>query len=593
MLNRKFAKSVSARFRNLEGLPLAARGLLAGFGLISLAFAFYSLLFWGRIYPGVAVSGISVSGVKPEEAKTLLSEKIIPPRVIFLKAEGQSFEIPLEDIEFSYDFAGSVERAYNLDRTGNTLFDILARIKAPTRKVNFGLRIKISEEKLSEHLSVVAGQISVEPVFPSAELSSGQIIISPGKSGSEVNLPALRVLIGKGLAFSQNEPLKIPTKNLDPSLKEEEVALYKARVEKFLRKTFSLKFEEGLYTYKTEEIIKFIEPKGEYRNEAIGKLASSLADEINRKPENPILVFSGSKVKEFSPAKEGVEVNVSLLKEMIVGNLRTLEETEKETVSVDIPANITSPAIKTADINNLGINELIGRGKSRFSGSIASRVHNITLASSLFNGVLIKPGETFSFNDTLGDVSIYTGYKQAYIIKDGKTILGDGGGVCQVSTTFFRATLDAGLPIVERRAHSYRVVYYEQDSPPGLDATVYAPTTDFKFRNDTPGHLLIQTSVDPKSASLVFEIYGTNDRRISTVTKSLVTNVTPPPEDLYQADPSLPAGTLKQIDYKAWGAKVSFNYFVERGGEMIYEKTFISNYRPWQAVFLRGTGPVN
>ena len=204
---------------------------------------------------------------------------------------------------------------------------------------------------------------------------------------------------------------------------------------------------------------------------------------------------------------------------------------------------------------------------------------------------MVKPGETFSFNQTLGDVSSETGYKQAYVIKNGRTELGDGGGVCQVSTTLFRAALDAGLPITERRAHSYRVSYYEQGSPPGIDATVYEPSPDLKFTNDTPGHILIQSFADSKALTLAFEIYGTSDGRVSTISKPVVSGVTPPPEDLYIDDPTLPAGTVKQIDWKAWGAKVVFDYTVEKNGVTTIDETYVSSYKPWQAIFLRGTGP--
>ncbi len=169
--------------------------------------------------------------------------------------------------------------------------------------------------------------------------------------------------------------------------------------------------------------------------------------------------------------------------------------------------------------------------------------------------------------------------------------MGDGGGVCQVSTTLFRSILNAGLPIIERQAHAYRVGYYEQDSSPGIDATVYAPSPDLKFKNDTPAYILIEARADPKNYSLVFELYGTSDGRVATISKPIVTNVSAPPEDLYQDDPTLPAGTIKQIDFKAWGAKVTFNYAVKRDSTEIYSKTFISNYRPWRAVYLRGTGP--
>ena len=239
----------------------------------------------------------------------------------------------------------------------------------------------------------------------------------------------------------------------------------------------------------------------------------------------------------------------------------------------------------------MGIKELIGRGTSTYFHSISGRVYNVSLAASRINGTLVKPGDTFSFNDTLGDVSSFTGYQQAYIISDGKTILGDGGGVCQVSTTLFRAALNAGLPILERQAHAYRVGYYEQNSPPGLDATVYGPSPDFKFKNDTPAYILIQAKANSKNYSLVFELYGASDGRVATISKPVVSGVTAPPEDRYQDDPSLPTGQTKQIDFKAWGAKVTFNYSVTRDGEQIYKRTFISNYRPWQAVYLRGTGP--
>ncbi len=169
--------------------------------------------------------------------------------------------------------------------------------------------------------------------------------------------------------------------------------------------------------------------------------------------------------------------------------------------------------------------------------------------------------------------------------------MGDGGGVCQVSTTLFRAALKAGLPILQRQAHAYRVSYYEQDSPPGFDATVYDPTADLKIKNDTPAHILIQPTFDSKKMILTFDIYGTSDGRIATTSKPKITDQVAPPEDLYQNDPTLPAGTIKQIDWKAWGSKATFNYSVERNNEIIYKKTFVSNYRPWQAVYLRGTGP--
>ncbi|MEI6691044.1 MAG: vancomycin resistance protein, partial [bacterium] len=111
---------------------------------------------------------------------------------------------------------------------------------------------------------------------------------------------------------------------------------------------------------------------------------------------------------------------------------------------------------------------------------------------------------------------------------------------------------------------------------------------DFRFRNDTPGHILVQAINDPKTLHLIIEIYGTDDGRVSEVSKVKVWGSTPPPPDLYQDDPTLLIGKVKQVDWSAWGAKTTFDYKVIRDEETIYEKTFNSTYRPWQNVYLRG-----
>ena len=158
-----------------------------------------------------------------------------------------------------------------------------------------------------------------------------------------------------------------------------------------------------------------------------------------------------------------------------------------------------------------------------------------------------------------------------------------------MSTTLFRAALASGLEITERHAHAYRVSYYEQGSPAGIDATVFSPTADFKFKNNTDNWVLIQSTIDTAAKKMQFDLYGTKDNRQINQTTPKIYDQVAPPADLYQDDPTLPAGQIKQIDWKAWGAKVIFDYLVEKDGQVLQKKTFYSNYRPWQAVFLRGT----
>jgi vancomycin resistance protein YoaR len=592
MFNKEFKKKTRIQLNNLRK-STAFKICLKVFCFIFVLIIVYFLLFLGRISPGVMIAGIPLGGKTPEEATEIFSATIVPPEEITLINNDQIYNIGLETIDFSYDFQKSAQAAYMLDKTGNIAYDIWQKILLPFKTTNLGLRLSLNKDLLLESLSIIEEQAAIEPIHPSAKLINKLIVIEKGVEGEALNIESLRSEIGLTLAFAKNSPISLPLESVDPTLTDEEANSFKIRAENLTNKSLSLAFEYQTYTYKNDDVFVLLDPKGEYNEKEILSLATDLASKIDREPQNSTFIFDGGRVNEFSPAKDGVQLKTDSLINMIQGNLRTLETTDNKIASFEIPYETTAPDIKTGDVNNLGINELVGRGSSRFRGSISSRIYNLSLAASRFNGVLIAPGETVSFNSTLGDVSFDTGYKEAYIIKDGKTVLGDGGGVCQVSTTLFRVVLDAGLPVVERRAHAYRVGYYEQDSAVGFDATVYSPTTDFKFRNDTPGHLLIQTYTNTATASLVFEIYGTSDGRIATTTKPIVTDVAPPPEDLYVDEPTLPEGTIKQIDWKAWGAKSRFTYKVQRDGETIYEKTFYSNYRPWQAIFLRGTGPVN
>ncbi len=327
-----------------------------------------------------------------------------------------------------------------------------------------------------------------------------------------------------------------------------------------------------------------------YSQDSLSRILLPLTQKINKQPVNALFTFSNGRVTAFRMSENGQAVDLNALDTQLLSKSLTAMSGQKGSVIiVPLPIATIQPDVTTDKANNMGIKELIGEGHSTYYDSITSRVHNIVLATSRINGVLVAPGETFSFDKTLGDISVYSGYQQAYVIQNGHTVLGDGGGVCQVSTTFFRALLNAGLPIVDRTAHAYRVGYYEQDSPPGFDATIYVPTVDLKFKNDTGHYILIQGVTDPANYSMAFYLYGTSDGRQVTISKPVITNQTPPPPPLYQDDPNLPKGVIQQTDFAAWGANVYFTRQVYKDGKLYLNDKFVSNYQPWQAVYLRGT----
>ena len=332
----------------------------------------------------------------------------------------------------------------------------------------------------------------------------------------------------------------------------------------------------------------YFESEIEYDNNELKDFLSTSEEKYNLPAKNALFKFEKGKVIEFRKESDGLKI---LTEKFLPDFDKVINELKTDLANKKVVLNseVIKPEIKLSDINEYGIEEFIAEGKSDFSHSIPQRIHNIILAASKFNGVLIPKGKEFSFNDTIGDISSLTGYQPAYIIKEGKTVLGDGGGVCQVSTTLFRAALNAGLPIIERNAHAYRVGYYENDSQPGFDATVYSPTVDLKIKNDTPGYILIETDIDKENNLLTFKFYGKKDDRRIEVSKATVYDVVPALPPKYQDDPTLKKGVTKQVDFAAGGAKAFFSYKVFKGDKLAIDTTFYSNFRPWAAVYLVGT----
>lgn len=327
-----------------------------------------------------------------------------------------------------------------------------------------------------------------------------------------------------------------------------------------------------------------------YQKDTVVSQLKLLNDSYRVEAQNARFEFNNSKVSAFQLDKKGFELDVQQALAEFEQQILSQKKNFKNERYVTASKIILYPDIKMTEINTYGIRELVGTGHSRFVGSHVERIHNIRTGSEKLNGIIIKPGETFSFVEALGDISRATGYKQAYIIKEGKTVLGDGGGICQVSSTLFRAALNVGLPIIERNAHAYRVAYYEQNSDPGFDATIYSPTVDLKIKNDYSTALLIQARFDEENLSLSFELYGARDNRNIEISKATVWNIAPPPEPEYIDDPTLRSGLVNQVDFAAWGASTKFHYKVVKDEKITFEQDFVSHFRPWKAIFMVGRG---
>jgi len=339
-----------------------------------------------------------------------------------------------------------------------------------------------------------------------------------------------------------------------------------------------------------QTLISWIDFNNDFQKDKINSYSQNIVKSLQQEPVDAIFKFENNQVLEFKPARNGIIVNPDKLSEEIIASFRDIEKSTEKVEKLSLSYESVEPKIKNSDVNNLGIKELLGSGTSTFKHSSTTRNINIAKGSSIVNRILVAPGDTFSFVKSLGEVTLEAGYKQAYIIRQGKTELDVGGGICQVSTTLFRAMLNSGLDIIERKNHAYRVSYYEEDSKPGFDATVFIPSPDLKFLNDTNHYVLIQSIIDMESRRLTYEIYGTSDGRKVSITNYRQWDSTPAPPDVWIDDPTLPVGKTIQDEHAIRGLKTAFDWTVtSKDGNILHQKTFQSNFVPWAAVYRRGT----
>ncbi len=319
---------------------------------------------------------------------------------------------------------------------------------------------------------------------------------------------------------------------------------------------------------------------------------SELAQKIITEPQNAKFEELNGRVTTLIPDVPGTTVDLHSLANAL--NIVLFGENPAKQPTVDVPLKEQFANIRLADANPYGITDILGIGESNFKGSPVNRIHNINVGKNAINGLIVQPGETFSLIGALGVIDASSGYRTELVIKGDKTTPEFGGGLCQVGTTLFRATLNAGVQITERRNHSYRVSYYERAGDgsymgPGKDATIYDPWPDFKFTNDTSAAIVIQTKA--VGNTLTFTLWGKPDGRKAEQTDAKILSTTPPPPPKLIPTTDLAPGVKKCTEKPHAGAQVVFTYTVTHPDGRVETQDFFSNYRPWGEVCLIGIDP--
>lgn len=572
------------------------------FAFIILSSLVFQNYYSNKVYPGIKIGNLDLGGKTKMQVSELLNQfaqKFQEEGIVYIATNDLNKTrrvkisptiISPQDPDLSreilnFEIKENTEAIYSIGRQGNFLKRYQEIIKNFISKKQVSLIYRLYEDELTKVLKDNFKDFENSAVDAKLEAENEIFKITEGE---------------KGFAFDYQKGIKELNKNIGNFIYQpvylsaivDYPKITKTQGELVVEQAYQLaKLIPLELTYKKKlwsqpDIKPFLNLKLDKNSRVIigldqGKYfayLNNLAKEIDVEAKNAEIVMKDGKVNSFRPSILGLKLNLEKSFQKIEGELIA-----RENKKIELIVEEENPKILISDINDLGIKELIGAGESNFAGSPKNRRTNIKVGAEKLNGILIKPGETFSLNAALGNIGSEEGFLQELVIKGNRTVPEYGGGLCQIGTTAFRAALYSGLPITERRPHSYRVSYYE---PAGMDATIYGPHPDLVFINDTPAHILFLTRID--SDNLFFEFWGTNDGRIIEISKPKITNIKSPGPTRYIETEDLKPGEKKRIEGAHAGADAEFTRTITYPYKDKFEEVWSSHYKPWQEVYLIG-----
>ncbi|HEY2596100.1 MAG TPA: VanW family protein, partial [Chloroflexota bacterium] len=324
-------------------------------------------------------------------------------------------------------------------------------------------------------------------------------------------------------------------------------------------------------------------------DKALQDWAAGIAKQVDEPVQDARFAFNGGDLQVIRPSAQGRSVDQSALVQAVHDALQSGSST-----SIQLPVSTVDPTVTEADAQSLGITELIDRGSTSFAGSVPEKVHNIQLAAQRLNGVVVPPGATFSFNDSVGPTTIDAGFQWGFGIESGNdgplTVPSVAGGICQVATTLFQPVFWAGYQLEERYWHLYWIPAYTSRNVVGLDVTVDSDSgLDFKWTNPTSNAILIQADAD--NSNVYFGLYGKKPPWTVKVDDAKITNRTPAdPQPIAQAEPTMPWGQTLLVETARDGFDAEVvRHVIPNDGSAERDLDLKSSYEPARTVTLVGS----
>ena len=478
------------------------------------------------IYPNVYIGNVKVGNMTLDEASLKLEENFKNEQYLKFKYNDNEFEIYGKDIDITYNYAETSNNALKKGKSDNFIAKISGALTNTFFKTNIPLNITLSENKLFRQLAKTIPDAIDKSFYTSAKIEGETIAITNGKGGMGVDIKKLSENIKQNISKGKSDVINITIEKCEP-----------------IKYTAEMLYEE----FHADPV------------DAVYSLDK----------ENP----------EYKESQTGIDFDLEKARKILKEN-----ENNKETYY--IPLIVTMPEKN----DNWFIDEngqILGTYTTTYNASVIGRSANIDIAAGKINGLILKPGERFSFNDIVGERTTSNGFKTASVYSGGKVVDGIGGGICQVSSTLFNAVVYADLKIVYRTNHSMPVSYV----PNGRDATVSYGEIDFIFENNKP--YPVRLDVTSGGGSITCSVKGikTDDKRIEIVTQTVAT--VPFSEEIIE-DETLPSGTKKIKQAGTLGYHVNTYKVTYIGGE---KKDSIlltkSSYRATPQISVIGTKPID
>ncbi len=600
----------SRREKHAHRIPLPVKAGIAALALVIAMAGVEIGAAAGRVHPGVYVGDVKIGGMTREAATAKLTAELVPrlAQPVTITHGGRNWEVDSASIEATFEPAPFVDLAFSVGRTGNLAEQIAVRAYAWVRPVIVPVSATCDEAAADAALDLVSAEVRVEPVDATVTVSGLNAEVVSARDGSDIERSSVRAALLTAFV-SPLRTIEATVASISADIQDADAQLARADALKMLSGQVVVRFEDKTWEFAPEEISRWI-VFTKTGTETTGSLTATGAV-----PTRKTLVagigpeaLTGSVRPKLGAAATVVEpvdasFSVSNQKVSIVphrdGTGPDIEQLAADMTSiltgsgqrvVELRTARVKPAVTTERAKEMGVKERLATYTTSYSPTNKPRVSNIHLLAKALDGALIAPGATFSFNDHAGQRTAEKGYREANAIvnRGGQLVLEPqlGGGICQVGTTMFNTVFFSGLPVVERRNHSFYIDSY----PKGRDATISWGGPDFKFQNDTPHWVLIKTAVS--ASTVTISLYGTDpgyevEYRTSSFQDIRAHGV------IEKKDPTLQVGSRVIEDGGVDGRTVSVTRIVKKAGTVLRTDTFRSVYKPKTEVVRVGTKPAS